>query len=255
MKIKSYSHKGKKDVNQDCIGYNSHCLIVCDGVGGASKGDVASKLIVDTILKNVAAIPTDKKIVGLIESAHKELNQLVLENPLLEGMATTIASIFIIEQGVLTAHAGDSRIYFIKPDQNLFWQSWDHSIVGKLVQKNEITREEARSHPMNNQIFNAIRGNVDGNVVVPEINFISDLKSGDLCFICSDGVAESFSDRSLLEVLSNQVISIEQKLDIIKQDCAVKSNDNHSAIICEFEPQDVNQHSGFRSDWINISTI
>ena len=159
MKVLSYTHIGKKEKNQDFLKHNKNCLLVCDGVGGAAKGEKASKEIANHIVNNYTKPDSNElKIEQIINNAQVHLNSLVQEEPLLEGMATTLAAVFFGKKGIFTAHAGDSRIYLVKPRLQCFWQTWDHSLVGNLIKKNEITREEGRKHPLNHQIFKAFKG-------------------------------------------------------------------------------------------------
>lgn len=256
MKVHSYTHIGKKPNNEDALEHSAACLVVCDGVGGAIKGEKASKEIVNYMLNNLKPQELNElSIKDLTRNAQTYLNTLTTKNPPLEGMATTLAAVFLSSTGLFTAHAGDSRIFIIKPAKKKFWQTWDHSIVASLVQINEITREEARKHPMNNQISKAFIGNLDNKITEPEIHHLSDIEDGDICFICSDGVLETFSDYELLSLLSNDKMALGQKLELIKEKCKADSNDNHSAIIAEFEQKDIRFFFNYPSKWHLIDSI
>jgi protein phosphatase len=152
-------------------------------------------------------------------------------------------------------HAGDSRVFFVKSKKKKFWQTWDHSIVSSLVKNGEITREQARKHPLNNQINRAFIGNSENSTIEPEIHLISDIEEGDICFICSDGVLEAFSDYELLSLLSEEKLNLNQKLVHIQQRCKKESRDNHSAIIALFEKKDINFFSHYPTNWSLIDYL
>lgn len=255
MKSLSYSHIGKKSINEDYTLTNNNIYIVCDGVGGEVKGELASKSVGTYINENINRSAINKENISqTIIDCQKYLNQIIKEQPELEGMATTLASVFLTKEGIFTAHLGDSRIYLIRPSEKKFWQTWDHSLVGTLVKSNEITREEGRNHPMSNQIFKAIKANFKEKTLEPEIHFITDIKKDDIIFICSDGVSEAFPDFDLLQLLASNR-KIEEKIELIKQQCSAKSYDNNSAILCKIEEEDLSFGSKYPLSWTLIESL
>lgn len=256
MKVFEYTDIGKKENNEDAIGYNNNCFVVCDGVGGSTKGEKASKTVVEYILKNFKDYALNKEVIDeLMEKTQNTLNILVEKEPELNGMATTIASVFLMSNGIFSVHVGDSRVYFIKPKQELFWQTWDHSVVGNLVKSGDLNREEARTHPMNNQILKAFKGNLDRDTVSTEIHFLSDLEAGDICFLCTDGVSETFSDFELIALLCNSEKTIGEKLEFIQKRCQLTSKDNHSSMIIEFDEADLINFNNYPTEWQCLSSL
>lgn len=253
MNYISYTHIGKKQVNEDYLSITQQSLIVCDGVGGEVKGNRASKEVTEFLVNNLSIEAVDKTYLqDLISNSHNHINNILEEEPELEGMATTLAALFLTKNGFYSAHLGDSRIYIVRPKENKFWQTWDHSLVGNLVKNQEITREQARSHPMNNQINRAIKANSKGKLSKPEIHFINDLRKGDVLFICSDGISEAFSDLDLLELLANTEMSIDDKLTTIKEKSSDESFDNNTAIIAELEKTDLPKGTIIPLKWTPI---
>lgn len=256
MIVYSYSHIGKKRNNEDALQFNEMCLLICDGVGGGVKGELASKEVSDYILQNFDNEPLNgPRLMELARKAQNQLNNLASNEPSLDGMATTIAAIFLTKTGLFTMHAGDSRVFIVKPRKKKFWQTWDHSLVSSLVRTGEITREQARKHPLNNQINKAFIANMENSTIEPEIHLLSDIVEGDICFLCSDGVLEAFSDYELLSLLSEEKLELTQKLEIIQQKCKKESRDNHSAIIAEFEKKDINFFSDYPTNWSLIDYL
>lgn len=256
MNHKSYSHIGKKQVNEDYLRINDNTLIVCDGVGGEVKGDRASKEIAEYIIENLDFESIDATYLeDLVSNAHKHLNTIIEKEPELDGMATTLAAVFVTKEGLYTAHLGDSRIYLIRPKENKFWQTWDHSLVGNLVKNKEITREQARTHPMNNQINKAIKANVKGKLSKPELHFINDLRTDDIIFICSDGISEAFSDFELLQILASSEMDIDEKLKTIQSKCTKDSFDNNTAIISQLTKKDLPNGTIIPLKWSVINSL
>lgn len=256
MKVFHYTHIGKKENNEDSIGHKDNVFMVCDGVGGAVRGEMASKSLVDFITGHyVETALGEDPILALLDTAQDHLNELVNGEDSLDGMATTLAAVFRGKKGLFTAHAGDSRIYFVKPEAKMFWHTWDHSLVGTLVRNGEITHQEAAKHPMNHQILKAFKGNLEGKKTVPEIHFLSDLIEGDIGFICSDGVLETFSHEALLHLLSDTKKTSEEKLVHIQEECTKKSLDNHSALLLELEIEDCTNFSRYANEWQLLSSL
>ncbi|GGG44958.1 PP2C family protein-serine/threonine phosphatase [Bizionia arctica] len=258
MKSESYSHIGKKKVNEDYVQSSDNIFIVCDGVGGEVSGDVASREVANSIFKqtqNNELKLTKDEIEAIVSNSQKHLNILIQENEELEGMSTTLAAVFISEKGFFITHIGDSRVYLIRPSDNVFWQTWDHSLVGNLVKNGEISREAGRNHPMNNQIFKAIKANFKNKISNPEIHFVTDIRKDDILFICSDGVSEAFSDLDLLELLANKDRNLKEKLEIIKKGCIEKSFDNNTAIVCSVENKDLPNSTIIPLEWISIDSL
>jgi serine/threonine protein phosphatase PrpC len=173
----------------------------------------------------------------LIVSAQLEINRELVETPEANGMGTTFAGVFRGDDAFYIVHLGDSRIYWVKPRSEQIWHTWDHSMVGNLMQMGEITREEGRFHPNGNRISKAIIANADGKTSKPDISKVTQVDAGDLFLICSDGVTEAWSEYELVEVLCDSQKTVEQKLASIQERCAEQSKDNNTAILLEVDTQ------------------
>lgn len=150
-----------EDVPQD---YRS-AFVVCDGVGGQDKGEVASRVIANTIGEEMQkvdlSIPfTVCDFENVISKAYKELEKNLTEYG--SEMATTMAFVCFHDSGVFVAHIGDSRIYHIRSGVGILYQSEDHSLVNALVHSGNLTPEEAENHPQSNIITRCI-GKISSN--------------------------------------------------------------------------------------------
>jgi protein phosphatase len=238
MKAIHYSHQGKRDNQEDALGFIEHkCYFVCDGVGGHEKGEHASNFVVDFVKTEFANLTEINKsnLQELIVNAQLAINTELENHPEAVGMGTTFAGVFISDSAFYIVHLGDSRIYWVKPKSKQIWHTWDHSMVGNLMQMGEISREEGRFHPNGNRISKAIIANTEHKTTKPDITKASRLDADDLFFICSDGVTEVWSEYELLDVLCDSSLSLKQKLDRIQQKCANESKDNNTAILLEVD--------------------
>ncbi len=237
MKAVHYSHQGQRDNQEDAYGFTERAYLVCDGVGGHEKGEVASNFVVDFLKSELPKLEqlTKANLQELVLDAQKALNAHVQTQPEGLGMGTTFAGVFKSEQALFVAHLGDSRVYWVKPKSQQIWHTWDHSMVGNLMQMGEISREEGRFHPQGNRISKAIIANAENKLVKPDIAKITEYEAGDLFFICSDGVTESWSEFELLDLLCDTSKSIQEKLNIIQEKCVAESKDNNTAILIEVE--------------------
>ena len=205
--------------------------MVCDGVGGLEKGEVASKLTCETIsnylLKHETL--TEEDIDAAVLLAEKELQNYIAVNREAEGMATTLTLLATHHKGITIAHIGDSRIYHIR-EGDILLKTFDHSFVNELVTKNIISEQEALNHPNRNVVTKAIMAGEHQN---PEIDHISDIRPGDYFFLCTDGVLESVSDMDLMTILNDSSLPNLEKLNLIKEKCKAASKDNFSAYLLQ----------------------
>ena len=214
-------------------------FIVCDGMGGYEKGEVASQTVCRVLGKwfQDNAIPetpfVDELLHIALETAYQELDKY--DNGTQMNMGTTLTLLYIHRHGVTAAHIGDSRIYHIRPansfqnnddNRKLRYISRDHSLVFDLFQSGEITYEEMLTHPKKNIITRAMQPGKD-NRMPPDIIHITDIQRGDYFYLCSDGMLENMGNGELVEIFSSKTTDKEKRQLLIK---ATKDNhDNHSA--------------------------
>ena len=253
----SFTHIGKKNTNEDAYRLGSNLYLVCDGVGGATRGEVASSSISDYLASNYdQPINTASEIKNAITESVLDLNQIINENPEYDGTATTVAGIFYNpELGIFSFHIGDSRVFLVRPPKKIFWHTWDHSMVAELIKNGDITRDEGRSHPMNNRIYKALKNSDKGHIPDPEIKLISDIKPGDRILICSDGVLEAFTDLEIIELLTRKDLSIKNLGKQVEEICRVESIDNNTAIILEVEKDDFKINNTEPLKWETLKSL
>ena len=151
--VGAFSKQGQRENNEDCISATSdndnNIFLVCDGMGGHKKGEVASSIA----CKNITAFLSDARphedAVKIITAAFKntltQLDQYANTNDG-AGMGTTVTLVWQRDTNIVMAHIGDSRVYQLR-ENKIIYKTNDHSLVQKLVNEHLITEEEARHHP------------------------------------------------------------------------------------------------------------
>jgi serine/threonine protein phosphatase PrpC len=190
---------------------NLGLFIVCDGMGGHSAGEVASKTACEVITREIAMAgkvrekflasgksgdvkSVAKMVEAAIHTACKEVYKKASRNPELAGMGTTCTVVLIAghNKGIL-GHVGDSRLYVVR--QNMVHQlSDDHTYVNELVKRGALSREQARNHPQGNVLSRAL----GVQPTVPVDTMIFDIDPGDTYLMCSDGLYNYYADPSEL---------------------------------------------------------
>lgn len=235
------SKPGRRPYNEDFVYPNdsiepdpasTRIFLVCDGVGGAEKGEVASQMVC-TEVYNALSEKSDlsnEDICGAIKLAQRGIDRYINENGIEQAIATTMTLLGFVENSAVLVHVGDSRIYHIRNNQILF-RTEDHSLVNEMLVQNLITVEEAKNHPQKNVITQAI--SKSDSDLSPGIHRTSDIQSDDYFFLCTDGVLESVNDDFLLEVLSDKSKSNREKVARIEAKCEESSKDNYSLYLLQ----------------------
>ncbi len=179
--------------------------VVCDGMGGANGGNVASAAAVKSISEHInasyregmSANSVRNMLMSAISAANSNVFDMAQADANLLGMGTTVVVAIVIGKVAHIAHAGDSRAYIINKD-SIEQITRDHSVVQSMVENGEITEEQAKVHPNRNVITRALgvddRIDIDYNEVV--------LRDGDTIMICTDGLTNYVENEQILE-LSN----------------------------------------------------
>ena len=207
MKIVAKTDKGiVRDSNQDAYAVGElpgevAWAVVCDGMGGAAGGNIASKLAVKVISDKITSCYNEKmrdsSIKNLLDSAITAANIEVYDmadaHYELRGMGTTVVCAIVRQDTAYIAHAGDSRAY-IAGDSGVNQITTDHSVVQDMVDSGQITAEEAEHHPNKNLITRAV--GIDKRIDIDFDQF--DLSENDTLILCTDGLSNYVSTNDLL---------------------------------------------------------
>ena len=192
----------KRSSNEDAYGISVErgVYVVCDGMGGAAAGEVASSLAVEEVMRQLTGLGT-APCAAEAEQAICAANQTILDrshgNPRLSGMGTTLVALIAEERHASILNVGDSRGYLLR-HQCLQQITRDHSLVEEQVMMGKMNRMEAMQSPLRNVITRAL-GTQAG--VTPDI-FEIDPEPGDLFLLCSDGLTRELSDAEIESLLS-----------------------------------------------------
>lgn len=224
MEIYSKTDIGKKrSSNQDAvtgkiISENLAWTVVCDGMGGASGGDIASNEAVKEISKEMSSINENMReetILELMNKAIQSANTVVFNksqsDESLHGMGTTVVLAVVSGNHLYVMHAGDSRAYLIS-GSNITQVGVDHSIVQEMVDSGEITSIEARNHTRKNIITRALG---IGSLVEIDCNMMN-LNSEDIVLVCSDGLSNHLEDDEICEIAQEKSLKTIAELLIDK---------------------------------------
>ena len=195
-----------RKMNQDAydiqqLDRNTLLCVVCDGMGGAKSGNVASSLAVDVFSQEIQRTWTANmdwdRADQLMKSAVKLANFTVYDQAKqfeeFSGMGTTLVAALVRGRKVSLVNVGDSRAYFI--NQNGIRQiTKDHSVVQMMVDRGELTAEMAKSYPGKNLITRA----VGTEITVSSDIFRQELNKGDFLLLCSDGLSNLMDDQEIL---------------------------------------------------------
>lgn len=238
--VYSFHQIGKREYQEDSRfpdidtpNQEQRFFVVCDGVGGCDKGEVASQTVCESIGKSMSKVGfgddfTNEDFNHVLDAAYDALDAKT--NSSNREMATTLAFVCFHGGGCTMAHIGDSRIYQIRPSEGILYRSDDHSMVNTMVHNGMLTPEQAMNHPQRNMITRYMESvDSDQNRCMATVMRTVDVAVGDYFFMCSDGVLHMVTDDELLEILSSES-SDEDKMKLIAQK-SEDSEDNNTAYL------------------------
>ncbi|MGF9818378.1 Stp1/IreP family PP2C-type Ser/Thr phosphatase [Brevibacillus agri] len=251
MEIAMKSHVGRvRQINEDyyaCVAdLNGRVLaIVADGMGGHQAGDIASRLAVERIVKELRhldgqldAEDAREQLMNAVLLANREVYDYAVNHPECSGMGTTVVAALLGESSVITAHIGDSRLYFYNAD-GLVMKTEDHSLVNELLKSGQITEEEASVHPHRNVIMRSL--GTEPDVLIDLGHF--EWSEGDVVLICSDGLTNKVGHASLENWFQKQ-ISLQAKVDGLVQEALDAGGEDNITLVAVQKKLDVGQKEG-----------
>jgi PPM family protein phosphatase len=218
----------RKD-NQDSGYAGPHLLVVCDGVGGAARGDIASSTVVGQ-LKRLDDTPSDDllgQVAGALHRAHDRIAELVDEDPALNGTSTTATVALFDGTRLGMGHVGDSRAYLLR-DKQIQQLTKDHTFVQTLIDEGRISESESRVHPHRNLILRAIDGTHD---LEPDV-FEVPLQAGDRLLLCSDGASGVLDDARLADIMSGGSPDF-AATELVRASLEAGSTDNVTCVVAD----------------------
>ncbi len=212
---------------------NEYLMIVCDGMGGHRKGEVASSLAIAYLGKrfnNISSIGSKLDAVNWLNDSASEINKNILEyasaNPDSTGMGTTLVMALLTNDYLIFGNIGDSSGFVLKNGQ-LHKVTKDHTLVNLLVQAGNLTEEEAKFHPKKNVLMKAL-----GAAEKCEIDIfdVDDHHSLDGILLCSDGLTNMLTTEQIAKVLNDNELEIEEKISKLIRKCNARGGTDNISI-------------------------
>lgn len=244
-KIKAYNLQelGQRENQEDslfpALGKSTpddRLFVLCDGMGGHEKGEVASATVCEAISSTILSAwnpneaLSDELFRQALCAAYEALD--AKDNGEERKMGTTLTFLCLHANGATVAHIGDSRVYQLRPASKksparIAFRTQDHSLVNDLVKIGEITEEEAKHHPQKNVITRAMQPCQEHRAKA-DIAHLTDIQPGDYFYMCSDGMLEEASDENILNIITKPNVTDEEKLEMLRK-VTEENKDNHTA--------------------------
>ena len=189
-----------REGNEDSAYAGPRLLAVADGMGGHAAGEVASSLTIASMAKLDSEPPGGDMMAELaaaVAAANTRLQEMIIANPAVEGMGTTLTALFWSDGHAAVCHIGDSRGYLLREGE-LYQITHDHTLVQSLVDEGRISVDDVSTHPQRSLLLRALDGR---SVAEPDLS-VHDAQPGDRYLLCSDGLSGVVSDETLRETMA-----------------------------------------------------
>lgn len=220
MKYSYITDPGKvRERNEDSVNIVENAsgeilMAVADGMGGHKDGEIASSIALNHIatrFKGISSVGNKDDAINWIREIVKEANVLiykyVAEHKESAGMGTTMVLALLTKDFLLIGNIGDSSGYVIK-NKKLHKVTVDHTLVNLLVKSGELSEDDAKNHPKKNVLMRALGASPDVEMDIFNVEL-----GVDGIFLCSDGLTNMLDDDTIMKVLNNNEMDIDEKLD------------------------------------------
>ncbi|WP_400163280.1 Stp1/IreP family PP2C-type Ser/Thr phosphatase [Brevibacillus sp. TJ4] len=244
------SHVGHvRQVNEDYAyvsDLNGRVLaVLADGMGGHKAGEIASRLAVERIVKelrhldqNLEDIDVREQLMQAVLLANREVYEYAQEHPECNGMGTTVVAALLGPTSVVTAHIGDSRLYHYR-DGDLKVKTEDHSLVNELVKSGQITEEEASVHQYRNVIMRSLGTEPDVLIDIGQFEWTKD----DVVLICSDGLSDKVQ-HSVMEEWLERKVPLQAQVDGLVEEALAAGGEDNITLLAVRNIPDASQNEG-----------
>ncbi len=242
-----FSEEGRKTNQEDSLfpmlgsaTANTRVWLVCDGMGGHENGEVASACVARTVgealtARNVVTCQQAQQLFEqALDTAYQELDRLDHSDEKARKMGTTLTLLMLCSDGAFIAHIGDSRVYQMRKGTGVVFQTHDHSLLNDLLAAGELDEESAKTFPQKNVITRAVQPHQEYPAKA-SYRVITDVRKGDVFFLCCDGVVEKLDNKDLCDLLLTDQ-PLEKRVESLKNECHERdTRDNYSCYAIEVE--------------------
>ena len=202
-------------------------FVVCDGIGGAAAGEIASRIAAEAMLRAMRQrLLTAQRIAQAVSESNRRVYSQAECNPALAGMGTTLVALGLRTARGWAAHVGDSRCYRLRAGQ-LERLTQDHSLVDEQVRLGLLTAAQAANSPMRNVITRAIGTAPEVEPDITEFHTVS----GDMYLLTSDGITREVSDARIEQIMSGAGPVQELCADLIAAANQAGGSDNITCVL------------------------
>jgi PPM family protein phosphatase len=238
--LKSLTKKGSREINEDFVAsksMNNQCILaLADGLGGHGKGEVASKMAVETSIGVFETDSNENKQVleQCFEDSQKALTDLQNELSNKNDMKTTLVLLYIYNGFAQWGHIGDSRLYVIR-DNKIHLQTLDHSVPQALVRMGEIQQKDIRNHADRNKLLRVL--GTEWEADNPRYEICEEklkMQVGDKFLLATDGFWELITEKQMMKICSTAKLpshALEEMEKVILKAGKNSNMDNYSAIL------------------------
>ena len=216
--------------NEDSFVAGGDLFAVCDGMGGALAGEVASETACRFLMQLGSEGEPAERLREVVRQANAEILKLSTEQPGMTGMGTTLTAAVRQGDSLVLAHVGDSRAYLLR-DGALRQITEDHSLVAEMVRQGRLTLEQAMVHPHRSVITRAL-GTEEG--VEPDVTTVS-LEVGDRLVLCSDGLWEMVRSEGVADAMMQEADPQAACDLLVRRANVAGGEDNISVIVVQVE--------------------
>ena len=229
------SNAGGRENNEDSVGMyqneQEYCFVLADGLGGHGKGEVASRLAVETCVNVFAREGAGEEV---LSQSYDQAQQAILkgqkEDYHAQDMKTTLVLLHVGEEGIWWGHIGDSRLYYFK-NKKLAERTLDHSVPQMLVAAGQIKEKQIRNHPDRNRLLRVL--GIDWDAPKYQIGEMTAREGSQAFLLCSDGFWELIDEKKMQHCLKKaktpgQWLTLME--EIVNKNGQGKNMDNYSAV-------------------------
>ena len=229
------SNAGGRENNEDSVGMyqneQEYCFVLADGLGGHGKGEVASRLAVETCVNVFAREGAGEEVLSQsFDQAQQAILKGQKEDYHAQDMKTTLVLLHVGEKGIWWGHIGDSRLYYFK-NKKLAERTLDHSVPQMLVAAGQIKEKQIRNHPDRNRLLRVL--GIDWDAPKYQIGEMTAREGSQAFLLCSDGFWELIDEKKMQHCLKKattpgQWLTLME--EIVNKNGQGKNMDNYSAV-------------------------